>query len=198
MYSYEMLPSVQIAPSSSTTSPINIDMKLKSKDTIQGHQNYSSRYRRLSWQCNSSQNWHGVTITCDFPKIRHPLWPRKVETIICKIIHHSLPLWPYLSTIYQDLLKYQKFFSMTSSEKKSTSGRGYREPPQLFTWAVWLIIIRKRTVYTITPLWNSPFTSIHVNSFIFRCQSVFLISIDYPSTRITSWRRLSPFQKIQP
>ena len=47
-------------------------------------------------------------------------WPRKVETIIYKIIHHSPPLWPYLPTIYQALLQYNLFCSMILSEKTST------------------------------------------------------------------------------
>ena len=102
-----MLLSVQSDPLSSKISLIKIDLKLKSKDTIHGNHNCFRRYRRPAWRCNSSQNWHGVIITSACPLIRHPLWPRKAETIIFKIILHSLPLWPYLPTIYQALLQYQ-------------------------------------------------------------------------------------------
>ena len=125
-----MITSVQNASSSSTISSINIDLKLKSKDTIRGHPHYLSRHRRLVWWCNSSQNWHGVIITSACTKIRHPLWPRKAETIICKIIHHSPPMRPYLHTIYQDLFQYQnvlfndlvgkKFYIQEGSEGASS------------------------------------------------------------------------------
>ena len=74
-----------------------------------GHPNCLCCYIILYWQCNSSQHLHGVVITSVFPKILHPLWTRKVGTIICNIICHSLTLWPYIPKIYQALLQYKKF-----------------------------------------------------------------------------------------
>ena len=57
MDSHELLPSVQSNHSSSTISSINIDLKLKSKDTIWGHLNYSSScYRSTNLQFNPSQS----------------------------------------------------------------------------------------------------------------------------------------------
>ena len=188
---HEILPSLQSAPSSSTISTVNTGLKLKSKDTIRGHTNYSlSCYRILAWQGNSSQNQHGVIISAAFPQILNPLWHVKVETIICKIVHHSLPLWPYLPTIYQALFRYQNFLCNELAEKHYTSSKGYRGPPQLLTWAVRFFMIIKWNLYTMAPLWNSFFSSVQGNYFSFRCQSVVLRQIYPPSTRRTNWWRL--------
>ena len=112
MYSHEMIPSLQSAPLSSTISLVNIVLKLKSKDTIRGHPNYSSNvYRSPNWHWNSYQNQHGAIITSDFPQIRNTLWPRKSDKILCSTIHRSPPLWPYLPKIYQALLKMSKIMS---------------------------------------------------------------------------------------
>ena len=79
MDSHEIIPSFQSYPLSSTTSLINIDLKIKSRDTIQGRPYYSlSCYRRPSWQYNYSQNQYGVRITSAWYQIKYPLWPRKV------------------------------------------------------------------------------------------------------------------------
>ena len=52
MDSHEMIPSVKSDPSYSTISSNNIDLKLKSKDIIWGHLNYSSHYRSPSGRWN--------------------------------------------------------------------------------------------------------------------------------------------------
>ena len=113
--SRKIIPSVQNSPSSSTISLINIDLKLKSKETIRGHPNYSSCYRRMSWRCISA---------C--PQIRYPLWSINVEIIICNIIYYSPPLRPYLPTIYQNFLQDQNCMFNELAEKTYTSRIGQR------------------------------------------------------------------------
>ena len=75
-----------------------------SETQIKGHHPNESKLiftveGRLS--CTTPLNQHSVIITYFFPKIWHPLWPRKAETIILKVIHQSPPMWPYLPTNYQ-------------------------------------------------------------------------------------------------
>ena len=105
----KMLPSVQSYPLSSTISLANIDLKLKSKNTIRGHPNYSSsRYRRLTWCYNSSTSTWSHKYLC-LPSNTTFLVTYTGGNIICDIIHHSPPVWPYLPTIYQALLQHHFF-----------------------------------------------------------------------------------------
>ena len=164
MDSHEMLPLVQSAPLSSKISLNNIDLKLKSKDTILGQPNYSfSRYIKPSWRCNSSQNQHGLISTSSYPQIRHPLWPRKAEKSFERSsITHRLCGHISLKYIMPSCV-IKNNCAMTWSGKKYTSKRGQRGTPQLLTWTVLFITIGKWTMYTMAPLWNSPFTSIKRN-----------------------------------
>ena len=89
-----------------------------------GHPNYFlSRYRRPAWRLNSYQNQHGVIITSAWPKIRHPLWPRKVETIILRssITHH---LCDHISLqSINHFCNIKNFCAMTWLKKTSTFRR---------------------------------------------------------------------------
>ena len=143
-------------------------------------------------------NKHGAILNSACPHIWHPLWPRKVEIIIWKIINYSLLLLPYLYTIYKTVLQCIFFLFNNLVKKMSASRRGWRGYPQLLTQSVLFIMIRKLTPYTIPPLWNFSFTSIMGNCLSFRCQSGILGRIYPPSTRRKNLRRLSPFLKIQP
>ena len=73
-------------------------------------------------------------------------------------------------------------YSINCSEINSTSRRVYRGSHQLLTGGVWFVMVRKRTVYNMAPLWNLPFASVQGNYFSFRCQSDVLELIDPPST----------------
>ena len=53
------------------------------------------------------------------------------------------------------------------------------------------------TVYTMAPLWNSPFDSVHGNYFGFSCQSGVLRIIDPPSKSRTNWRWLSRWNFVE-
>ena len=156
---HKILPSFQSSPSSSTISYININMNIKSKETIRGHSNYSlSCYRSLTLWCNSSFNQHGVIITSSCPQIRNPLWPIKVETIVCNIIHHSPPLWPYLTIIYQTSLKYQNILFNKLVRKNFYIQEGLEGGSSIINVGCLVYYDNKITVYTMVPLWNLPFT----------------------------------------
>ena len=120
-----------------------------------------------------------------------------METIIFNIIHHSPPLWSYLPTIYQSLFKYQNISVQWYGWKKflHPGGVGGDILNYQDRGGGWFIMIIKVTVYTLAPLWNSPFTSVQDKYFSFRCHSGVLGLIDLPQQGEQVFRGCQPFEK---